>query len=79
MLKNLILEAGQRTKTPFLNPKRVRNLDYELLKHMGLTKEKLLKHDAFFFWQLLFPICDPFVTQQSLALWMTQGLRSTRK
>jgi hypothetical protein len=26
---------------------------------MGLTKEKLLKHDAFFFWQLLFPICDP--------------------
>ena len=26
---------------------------------MGLTKDKLLKHDAFFFWQLLFPICDP--------------------
>ena len=25
---------------------------------MGLTKGKLLKHDAFFFWQLLFPICD---------------------
>jgi hypothetical protein len=26
---------------------------------MGLTKARLEKHDAFFFWQLLFPICDP--------------------
>ena len=35
------------------------NLDYVLLKHMGLTKTRLVKHDAFFFWQLLFPVCDP--------------------
>ena len=26
---------------------------------MGLTKTRLLRHDALFFWQLLFPICDP--------------------
>jgi hypothetical protein len=25
---------------------------------VGLTKTRLKKHDAFFFWQLLFPICD---------------------
>jgi hypothetical protein len=34
------------------------NLDYDLLKHMGSTKARLEKHDALFFWQLLFPICD---------------------
>ena len=34
-------------------------LDYELLKKMGLTKSRLLSIDAFFFWQLLVPICDP--------------------
>jgi hypothetical protein len=34
-------------------------LDYALLKRMGLTKTRLLNKDAFFFWQLLFPVCDP--------------------
>jgi hypothetical protein len=34
-------------------------LDYELLKKMGLTKSRLLSIDAFCFWQLLFPICVP--------------------
>ena len=35
------------------------NLDYALLQKMGLTKKRLENHDALFFWQLLFPICDP--------------------
>jgi hypothetical protein len=26
---------------------------------MGLTKDRLMKHDASFFWQLLFPVCGP--------------------
>jgi hypothetical protein len=34
------------------------NLDYDLLKHMDLTKATLEQHDAFFFFSVAFPICD---------------------
>ena len=34
-------------------------LDAELLKTMGLTKERMTTGDALFFHQLLLPICDP--------------------
>jgi hypothetical protein len=45
-------------KNPFPDTQKG-NLDYDLLKLMGLNKARLEKHDAFFFWQLLFPICNP--------------------
>ena len=53
-----MFRSGATYDDPFPDSRKG-NLDYALLKHMGLTKDKLLKHDAFFFWQLLFPICDP--------------------
>jgi hypothetical protein len=34
-------------------------LDAELLKTMRLIKERMITGDAFFFHQLLLPICDP--------------------
>ena len=34
-------------------------LDYDLLKKMDLNKTRLVNKNAFFFWQLLFPVCDP--------------------
>ena len=34
-------------------------LDKDLLKKMGLTKERMQNGDALFFYQLLFPICNP--------------------
>ena len=50
--------SGATRHNPF-PANRKGNLDYDLLKKMGLTKERLVSHDALFFWQLLFPICDP--------------------
>jgi hypothetical protein len=34
-------------------------LDTAVLERMGLTEERMQKHDALFFYQLLLPICDP--------------------
>ena len=34
-------------------------LDYALLKKMGLSQRRILDNDCLFFFQLLFPICDP--------------------
>ena len=34
-------------------------LDKELLIKMGLTEHRMKSQDALFFWQLIFPICDP--------------------
>ena len=34
-------------------------LDKDKLKEMGLTKRRMRDPDALFFYQLLFPICDP--------------------
>ena len=50
--------SGGNRQIPFPNSRKG-CLDYALLKKMGLTKTRLVKKDAFFFWQLLFPICDP--------------------
>jgi hypothetical protein len=65
--------SGTKYKDPFPESQKG-TFNYELLKHMEITKEKMLKHDTFFFWQLLFLI---FVTPKSLALQMIQGSRST--
>jgi hypothetical protein len=53
-----MFRSGATCTNPFTDSRKG-HLDYELLKTMGLTKERLLTHDCFFFWQLLFPICDP--------------------
>jgi hypothetical protein len=58
MLKIQIPEAQQCMKSPSLRHKKS-YFDCDLLKHMGLTKARLEKHDAFFFWQLFSPICEP--------------------
>ena len=52
-------QSGASHQNPFPASNRKGQLDYDLLKKMGLTKSRLLSHDALFFWQLLFPICDP--------------------
>jgi hypothetical protein len=55
---NANFRSGALYENPFPDTQKG-NLDYVLLKHMGLTKARLEKHDALFFFQLLFPICDP--------------------
>ena len=55
---DVFFRSGATYDNPF-PASRQGNLDYSLLKHMGLTKRRLLNHDALFFWQLLFPMCDP--------------------
>jgi hypothetical protein len=35
------------------------SLDPVVLQKLGLTKERMQKGDALFFYQLLLPICDP--------------------
>lgn len=43
---------------PSLLPEsRKGRLDYKLLKQLGLSKTRLLRHDPLFFYQLLLPIC----------------------
>ena len=34
-------------------------LDGELLRKLGLNKERMIKKDTLWFWQLLFPIANP--------------------
>jgi hypothetical protein len=55
---NSKFKSGATYKNPFPDSQKG-DLDYDLLKHMGLNKVRLEKHDTFFFWQLLFPICNP--------------------
>jgi len=40
-----------------LPPCRKGHLDYPLLKRLGLTRTRLLRHDPLFFYQLILPIC----------------------
>ena len=47
------------TPTNLFPPSRKGMLDYDLLKKMGLTKNRILNCDALFFKQLLLPLCDP--------------------
>jgi hypothetical protein len=56
--KNSKFRSGASYEDPFPDCRKG-NLDYDLLKHMGLTKARLEQHDALFFFQLLFPICNP--------------------
>jgi hypothetical protein len=50
-------QSGTMGNSPFPDNRKGK-LDYDLLKKMGLTRTRLENHDALFFWQLLFPICD---------------------
>ena len=47
------------TKDNLFPPDRRFELDVELLKKMGLTRQRMLDGDALFFQQLLTPLCDP--------------------
>ena len=47
------------TKTNMFPDSRKGKLDYDLLKRMGLSKKRILGNDCLFFYQLLFPLCDP--------------------
>ena len=47
------------TKKNLFPPDRRCELDVELLKKMGLTRQRMLDGDALFFQQLLTPLCDP--------------------
>ena len=49
--------SGATRTNPFPKERKGR-LDYELLKKLGLTKSRLMKNDALFFFQLLLPFCD---------------------
>jgi hypothetical protein len=40
-------------------PERDASLDADLLIKMGLTRERMIRGDALFFYQLVLPICDP--------------------
>ena len=57
------LEPSKRrsgsTQENLFPDERKGRLDDALLKEMGLTRTRLLEGDALFFFQLLFPICDP--------------------
>ena len=47
------------TRGNMFPPDRKGRLDKDLLKKMGLTKERMQNGDALFFYQFLFPICHP--------------------
>ena len=47
------------TKENMFPPNCKGKLDGDLLKTMGLTKKRMKEKDALFFYQLLYPICDP--------------------
>jgi hypothetical protein len=66
--------SGASYKNPFPATQKG-NLDSLLLKHMGLTKARLEKHDALLFFQLLFL----FVIRLNPVSPMTQGCISTQK
>ena len=50
--------SGADCSNPFPKERRGK-LNYKLLQKMGLTKERILQEDCFFFMQLLHPVCDP--------------------
>lgn len=45
------------TTTNLLPPSRKGHLDYAVLKRLGLSRSRLLRHDPLFFYQLLLPVC----------------------
>jgi hypothetical protein len=50
--------GGATTENPYPD-ERKGHLDYGLLKKLGLNKRRIMSGDAFFFYQLLFPLGDP--------------------
>lgn len=56
------LDASNRSSaipTNLFPEERKGKLDYNLLKELKLTKEKILTCDSLFFLQLILPLCDP--------------------
>ena len=66
--------SGATRVNPFPE-NRKGNLDYDLLKKMGLTKTRLLNHDALFFGSF----SSPFAIRKGPGYRMTLDCRSTRK
>jgi hypothetical protein len=50
--------GGATTENSY-SEERKGHLDFWLLKKLGLNKRKIMSGDAFFFYQLLFPLGDP--------------------
>ena len=55
---NMPYRRGATTTNMF--PKEMEgSLDYDLLKKLGMSKDRIVQKDALFFYQLILPICDP--------------------
>jgi hypothetical protein len=58
-LDSITVNRSGSMETKLFPDDRKGHLDYELLLKMRLLKRRILDGNALFFFQLLFPICDP--------------------
>ena len=58
-INNPALFRDGATKGNMFPAERKGRLDKDLLKKMGLTQSRMENNNALFFYQLLYPICDP--------------------